>query len=360
MIRGKRKISKQREREEKMEIQKKLSFLMILMLGVMLFSTTVASAKPIELSLGLIVPPKHLRYLQVLEPWSKMIEERTKGAVKINPYFNMTLAPAAEMFDATAAGVADLSESYTFGVPGKFAMTESLMLPETGFKTSISCSRAVWHLYKTFPEVKGEYKGVKLLWLHTTPAAKLMMKKKAVRSLDDLKGLKIASSGAVGVKVGKALGFSPVSMPTGDIYEAQDKGVIDGHIRPSELLVSRRLFEVTKYIVDVDLGHDIFFVAMNLNTWNKLPPEVQKVFDELSGDWAVEFTGKAWDKFDKEAEDEVRGKGLELITLSSQEQAKWRKLLTPIENQYAAELESKKLPGKKIFEELKKLGEKSK
>jgi TRAP-type transport system periplasmic protein len=353
------KIKKRRE-EKKMKLLKSLSIYMVLVLAGMLFCTMVASAKPIELSLGLIVPPKHLRYLQVIEPWMKMIEERTKGAVKINPYFNMTLSPAAEMFDATVSGLADLSESYTFGVPGKFALTEFLMLPETGFKTSTSCSRAVWHLYKTFPEVKAEYKGVKLLWLHTTPAAKLMMKKKAVRSLEDLKGMKIAASGAIGVKVGKALGFSPVSMPTGDIYEAQDKGVIDGHIRPSELLVSRRLFEVTKYIIDVDLGHDLFFVAMNLNTWNKLAPEVQKVFEELSGDWAVDFTGKAWDKFDKEAEDEVRGKGLELITITSQEQARWRKILSPVQEQYAAELEAKKLPGMKIYEDLKKFLEKNK
>ena len=334
------------------------TFLMAVICGVMVFGAALASAapaKPIELSLGLIVPPKHLRYLNVLEPWMKMIEEKTKGAVKINPYFNMTLAPAAEMFDATVSGVADLSESYTFGNPNRFTMTETLMLPETGFKTSISCSRAVWDLYKTFPEVRAEYKGVKLLWLHTTPAAKLMMKKKAVHNLEDLKGLKIAVSGAIGVKVAKALGFSPVSMPTGDIYVAQDKGVIDGHIRPTELLVSRRHFEVTKYAVDVDMGHDIFFIAMNQNSFNKLPPEVQKVFDELSADWAVDFTGKEWDRFDKEAENEVKTKGVEYITLAPQEMARWKKLLTPIQEEYANELESKKMPGKKIFEELKKI-----
>lgn len=187
-----------------------------------------------------------------------------------------------------------------------------------------------------------------------------MMKKKAVRNLDDLKGLKIAVSGGIGVKVAKALGFSPVTMPTGDIYVAQDKGVIDGHIRPTELLVSRRHFEVTKYAIDVDLGHDLFFIAMNPNTWNKLPPDVQKVFDELSGDWAVDFTGKEWDKFDKEAENEVKAKGVEYISLSPQEMAKWRKLLVPIHEEYAAELESKKMPGKKIFEEMKKLAEKAK
>ncbi len=62
--------------------------LVAVIFGATFFFTTLASAaKPIELSLGLIVPPKHLRYLNVIEPWMKMIEEQTKGAVKINPKF---------------------------------------------------------------------------------------------------------------------------------------------------------------------------------------------------------------------------------------------------------------------------------
>ncbi len=342
-----------------MKALKGLSILFVLVIAGVVFCTTLASAAPTELSLGLIVPPKHLRYLHVIEPWMKMIEEQTKGAVKINANFNMTLAPANQLFDATVKGLADISESYTFDPPGKFLMTNSLTMPETGFSTSISASRALWHIYKTFPEMqKGEYKGVKLLWLHTTPAMKLMMKKKPVRSLEDLKGLKIAVSGDVGVKVARALGFAPVTMPTADIYVAQDKGVIDGHIRPSELLISRSFHEVTKYAINVDLGHDLFFIAMNQNTFNKLPPDAQKVFDKLSGDWAVDFTGKEWDQFESDAENQAKAKGIEYISLSPQEMARWRKLLAPIQEEYAADLESKKLPGKKILEELRKFGAK--
>jgi TRAP-type transport system periplasmic protein len=330
----------------------------VLFAATFFFTTLASAAQPIELSLGLIVPPKHLRYLNVIEPWIKMIEEQTKGAVKINSNFNMTLAPANQLFDATVKGLADISESYTFDPPGKFLMTNSLTMPETGFSTSISASRALWHIYKTIPEMKDEYKGAKLLWLHTTPAMKLMMKRKPVRSLEDLKGLKIAVSGDVGVKVAKALGFAPVTMPTGDIYVAQDKGVIDGHVRPSELLISRSFHEVTKYAIDVDLGHDLFFIAMNQNTFNKLPPDVQKVFDKLSGDWAVDFTGKEWDKFESDAEGQAKAKGIEYITLPPQEIARWRKALAPIQEEYAADLEAKKLPGKKILEELRKFGAK--
>ena len=176
--------------------QKTGLLLVAVIFGAMFFFTTMASAaQPIELSLGLIVPPKHLRYLHVIEPWMKMIDEQTKGAVKINPNFNMTLAPANQLFDATVKGLADISESYTFDPPGKFLMTNSLTMPETGFNTSISASRALWHIYKTIPQMKEEYKGAKVLWLHTTPAMKLMMKRKPVRSLEDLKGSRLPSRG---------------------------------------------------------------------------------------------------------------------------------------------------------------------
>lgn len=317
-----------------------------------------AQSQPIELSLSLMIPPKHLRNIHLFEPWIKMVEERTQGKLKIKPYFSSTLAQPQETFDATASGVCDMGESYTFGVPGRFLLTETLMLPEQGFPTSLSCSKALWHLYKTFPEVRNEYKGVKVLFLHATPAAVLNTKKKPVKTLEDLKGMKIAVSGATMVKVGKALGLSPVTMQTNDLYEAGDKGVIDGFVRPVELLISRRLAEVAKYVTDIDLGHDLFFVAMNQKKFDSLPPDVKKVLEELSGDWAVDFAGKAWDKFDNDARNDVKGKGIEFINLPDQEKAKWKKILAPIGEEYAADLEAKKLPGKKILAELRKISEK--
>jgi TRAP-type C4-dicarboxylate transport system substrate-binding protein len=153
-----------------------------------------------------------------------------------------------------------------------------------------------------------------------------------------------------------------VTIPTPDLYVAAEKGTIDGFIRPSELLISRKLYEVTKYVTDVDLGHDLFYVIMNQKSWDSQTPDVQKVLTDLSGDWAVDFTGKAWDKFDTEAETEVKAKhGVEYITLSAKEMARWKKLLVPIKNEYAAELEAKKLPGlpgKKVLDVLNKMAEK--
>ena len=109
-------------------------------------------------------------------------------------------------------------------------------------------------------------------------------------------------------------------------------------------------------MTDIDLGHDTFFVVINMDTWKRLPKDVQKVMEDLSGDWAVDFTGKAWDKFDAEAKEKVKAQGIEFITLPPEEKARWKKLLAPIKDAYAAELDAKGLPGTKILQELQGMG----
>ena len=331
---------------------------MIIVIGMVLSWTSVPAA-PIELNLSLIIPKVHNRYVHVIDPWVKMIQERTKGQVKINPYFSNTLAPTPEIYDTTVSGLADISEGVSYGTPGRFPLTETIMLPEIGLRSSLSCSRALWQLYKTFPEVKAEYSNVKMLWLHASPPLKLITKRKPVRTLGDLKGLKIWITGATPVRTAKALGFTPVTMAPGDVYVALERGPIDGAAADNELVISRRFLEVSKYFIDIDLTQVAFFVLMNQKSWNNLPREIQKVFDEATGDWAVDFSGRIRDQQEKAAEKVARASGMEYITISAEEKNRIRTILGSVKDDYAAELETKKLPGKKVLEELMKIAEKS-
>jgi TRAP-type C4-dicarboxylate transport system substrate-binding protein len=131
-----------------------LCLFMAVLLGGMWIAPSVVKAQTIELTFNHLIPPKHLRNTNVFEPWCKMVEERTQGKVKIKNFYSSTLSPVQEAFDATASGVCDMAEAYTFGNPGKFLLTDFLALPEMGFPTAISCARALWHIYKTFPEVQ--------------------------------------------------------------------------------------------------------------------------------------------------------------------------------------------------------------
>jgi len=82
--------------------------------------------KPIELRLALMIPPTHARWTLCMEPWIKMVEERTGGKIKIVPYFAETLAKSAEVYQATVRGISDMGEMVLEVVPGRFPLGISL------------------------------------------------------------------------------------------------------------------------------------------------------------------------------------------------------------------------------------------
>ncbi|MFH1490107.1 MAG: TRAP transporter substrate-binding protein, partial [Pseudomonadota bacterium] len=294
---------------------------------------------------------KHERFVLCHKPWIEMLEKQSKGQIKITPYYSNSLTPPTEKFNSTVDGIADISEGIVFVNSGRFPMSEMLMLPELGLETAEKASKAWWRLYKTMPAFQKEYAGVKMLFLHASPKMMLATKNKEIKKVEDMKGLKVWAPGRTPVKTAKALGMTPVSLAPGEVYLALDKGVIDAAWADFEILVSRRFYEVTKYqVTNLYLNNTPFYVIMNQGVWDRLPKDVKKVFEGLTGDWAVEFYGKVRDEGEKHAMDMAREKGMNLIELPADELAKVKKLLEPVKAEYATELEAKGLPGKKALE----------
>jgi TRAP-type C4-dicarboxylate transport system substrate-binding protein len=323
-------------------------FLIVGLLGV-----NAASARPLELNFNLFINAQHERYIHCHKPWMEKLEAAAGGKLKIVPYFSNSLSPMPEKFNSTVDGIADISEGLVYVNPGRFPMTDLLLLPALGLETAERAGKAWWHLFKTMPAMQKEYKGVKTLFLHASPQMMIATKNKPVRKIEDLKGLKIWTTGKLPVQTARALGFTPVAMAPGEVYLALDKGVIDGCFADFEILVSRRFYEVTKYITtNLYLNHTPFYVIMNQGVYDGLPGDIKKAFDQYSGDWAVEFYGKVRDKQELHAREVAAEKGMELIQLPPDEVQKAKRLEEPVQAKYAAELESKGLPGKKALEEL--------
>ena len=202
-------------------------------------------------------------------------------------------------------------------------MSEMLMLPELRLETATKSANAWWHLYKTLPAVQKEFPGVKILFLHTSPKMMIAARNKPIRKLDDLKGLKIWTTGKTPVETAKALGFTPVAMSPGEVYLALNKGVIDGAFADFEILTSRRIYEVTRYIpTNLYMNHTPFYRIMNQGVWDDLPEDIRNVFEKFSGDWAVNYCGEIRDKEEVHAKDAAAEKGMELIELPPDELAK--------------------------------------
>jgi TRAP-type C4-dicarboxylate transport system substrate-binding protein len=90
---------------------------------------------------------------------------------------------------------------------------------------------------------------------------------------------------------------------------------------------------------------------MNLKTWNSLPADIQKIIEEMSGPALNEKYAASWDNEAQVSRDTLKKGGVENIQLSPEEMKAWNQRLKPVTEAWVAEMESKGLPGKKIFEE---------
>lgn len=295
-----------------------------------------------------MIPETHLRVTYGWTPWIAEVEKQTGGRVKIIPYFAAALSSPMETFDATRTGISDIGEQCIGFLRGRFPCAEVTNYAPMG-KTNKKPGRSYWEIYKKYPEAKEEFGDTKMLWLHSSSGCNLAMAKKPVRTLEDMKGLKIwVPTGAV--KLVEATGATVVSFPMPDVYLGLEKGVIDGYFATNDLLIGRRHAEVVKYVTETNFSHTMFVVVMNLDTWNSLPPDIQKTMDELSGDYAVDLFDRCKVKMQDEArERSIKEFGVEFLEMPEEEMAKWEELRKPIADEFAAELEDKGLPGEEIL-----------
>lgn len=310
---------------------------------------TPVSSKSTELSLNLMTPATHARYVNVVAPWIKEVEERTNNQVKITPYFSSALSTPDQAYEATVKGICDLAESCQGFDTGHFPLGQIGYLSPTG-QSSNRPARAYWELYKSTPEMQSEFANVKVLWVILNSTQHIFMAKKQVRTLDDLQGTKIAVSGFWAGKIVEALGSSPTVLNWGDAYTSLDKGVIDGVVSDYDTLISRQLAQVTKQVTTVNFCACPFFMVMNLQKWNSLPPDIQKTIDEVSGDNVVDLSDSFFSKEEMDCLNQAMEKSnVQNYVLPADEVAKWAAKVEPVNNEFISEMGSKGIQGKSIF-----------
>jgi len=327
--------------------------LLILLMSVMISSGSFiiglseTPAATTNLSYSIFFPPTHGQSKAAVA-WAKEIERRTNGQIKINVFSGGTLTQADQTFDGVLKGISDLGMSCFAYTRGRFPVMEVLDLP-LGYPNGRVATRVANDFYKKFKPK--ELEGVKVLYIHAHGPG-LLHTIKPVRSLQDLKGMKIRSTG-LSAKVVETLGAVPVAMPQGGTYEALQKGVVDGTFTPIETLKGWKQGEVIKYTTEASgIGYTTaMFVVMNLKKWNALPKDIQNIFEEVSGQW-IDVHGKAWDQLDQEGRQYTLSLGNKIIPLSKEENARWKKAVSPIISEHIKTTNAKGLPGQQAVKEV--------
>jgi TRAP-type C4-dicarboxylate transport system substrate-binding protein len=301
----------------------------------------VKAEKPVELSYSVFFPPTHIQ-CQMAEEWSREVEKRSGGRIKINVFPGGALTQAPQCYEGVVNGISDLGMSCFAYTRGRFPLLEGLDLP-LGYPDGQVATRVATELTAKYQPA--ETADTHVLYVHAHGPG-ILASKKPVRTMDDMKGLKVRATG-LSAKIVTSLGGTPVGMSQPETYEALQKGVVDATLCPVETLKGWKQGEVIGYTTSM-------FVVMNKAKWDSLPADLQAVLTEVSAEWVAK-QGAAWDQADEEGREFVAGLGHEILPLSDEEKARWKEAVKPILDEYVKGCADKGLPGEAFLADLQAL-----
>ena len=293
---------------------------------------------------------------EVKTVWIPMLEElkkRSGGRITYTLYAGGALGKGPAHFDIVKNGLSDMGYFTATWTPGRFPLSDVLSMATAMEGKDISTDVGNQMAEKILHE---EFKGVKILELNGCISAYLWTKK-PVKTLADVKGLKIRTPGGLQTSYIKALGAEPVFMPLGEVYLALETGTIDGVVTCPPLVLAFKLHEVAKHGVVTTFGCVTEGVVMNEKSWKKTPPDLQKIIMEVVGN-PFASTGGLNHKVYGQMMSDIKAKGVEVYTLPKAESDQWAKRFQAETIKWVAELEKKGLKAKEAVKMYKQFVDK--
>ena len=316
-------------------------------LAASLLFASAAAAQEIKLTLADQNSPTGWGPAHALQPWIKQVEEATKGRVKIEVFPSQTLIKGIDMWKGVRTGIADMGWCVQGYWPDQTPLSDSISLPFLPIKTAEQGSEVLWKVYEKFPSMQKEYGEIQPIVLHTTSPNFLLTSKKQVKTLEDVKGLKLRTLGGPPIDMAKALGAVPTLIPMPDVYQSLDKGVVDGAVAPWEAIHGFRLYEVVKYYTLVPMYASYFSVCTNKAKWDSLPKDVRDQIMSVSGLAGAKFWGKNFfDTAEQGVIERAKAGNFELnkYVLPPDEVARWSKVAgAPLWEEWIKKMEGKGL-----------------
>ncbi|MBN1846977.1 MAG: TRAP transporter substrate-binding protein [Deltaproteobacteria bacterium] len=305
-----------------------------------------ASDKAIKLSFSNIFPRAHLQS-ELNQLFCDEIAKRTNGRVEITLYPAGTLTSAPKNFEGVVKGLSDIGMSCPLYVAGRFPVSEIFEMPsniDSGWVTS----KVYNDLHNKFD--LEEYKDVHVLYMHGPGRNVLSTRSVPIRKLSDMKGLVLRASGGATSTI-TAFGATPRALPMGDAYAALSKGVVEGQFAVPETLKGWKHGDVVKYVTIPPVStSSCQYVVINKKKWDSLPPDIQKIFNEVSANFP-DYHGYVWEYYDKIGLEYFQSlPGREIIVLPNDQRAEWEAAVAPVIDKYIKDKTAMGLPAKAMLD----------
>ncbi|QDO98574.1 TRAP transporter substrate-binding protein [Ferrovibrio terrae] len=309
---------------------------MMAVLAVGAATSPAQAADPIKIKFSHVVADATPKGKGALE-FKRLVEERLPGKVVVEVYPNSQLFGDAKEMEALLLGdVQFIAPSLS-----KFAkFTKKLQVFDLPFL--FDDINAIDRFQKgkigqgllTSMESKG-YTG--LGYWHN--GMKQLSANRLMRVPEDAKGLKfrIQPSDVLEAQF-KALNANPQKMAFAEVYQALQTGTVDGQENTWSNIYSQKFHEAQKYITETNHGVIDYMVVTNTKFWKGLPADVRTVLSK-SMDEATAYSNKLAEDINQADKKKIMDSGkTQIITLTKDQQAQWRKAMAPVYKQFAPDV----------------------
>ena len=298
----------------------------VLATGLALVAGCAPASDVRELSLAYFMGPSHPMNEAVFAPFAENVAELSGGKLVVQQFAGGALnSSPASQYSMLINGVADIA----FALPGYtadlFPKTNLISLP--GICTSaIECTDA---LQRARPSLEGEY-GAKVLALWAMGPPVLLTRDRPVRTLEDLRGLKIRVSSRGDIPFIEALGASAVMEPATVLHQNLSTGVLDGIAISPSAIVPMGLYEPANYLTTwLPLSGAALVLIMNRETYQSLSERERGWIDAAS---AVSISRRGAHGYAearrlglRRAEEE----GVKIIELTEEQRSRFERAVVP-------------------------------
>jgi TRAP-type C4-dicarboxylate transport system substrate-binding protein len=293
----------------------------------------------------------------MLEEWGRRIEAQSDGRIQVDVYPAMQLGgqPPA-LIDQVRDGIVDVVWTLPGYTPGRFPRVEAFELPFIN-RHPVVVNHALTDFVANHPE---EFPDIKVIGVFVH-AGQALHSKVPIRSVADFEGLKIRIPTRISGWLVEALGATPIGIPVAKIPELLSKGIVDATLIPYEATFPFKVHELVDYHVTLDrpdsdrFNTQVLIIAMNPDTYNSLPADLQAVIDANAGKNISTWLGELWLSFETRGEEAARASG-EIIVLPSEQIDRIREIAEGyVIDQWVRAIAKKDIDGRALLEEARAL-----
>jgi TRAP-type C4-dicarboxylate transport system substrate-binding protein len=321
---------------------------LLFLVGSLVVGVPVVKAQTIELKLAHFMSPMHIQHQKSFVPFSEKVAELSKGQVTVKIYSGGALGGPTQLADAAKTGITDIAFVIPSYTTARFPRTSAFDLPFI-FDSAVHATKVLYSLANDY--LAEDYKDYKVLWFYSCGTGQLHSATKPIRTLEDVRGMKIRAPSAYMSKALNLLGANPVGMPISELTMALEKKVVDGVLTPFSAVIDFRLWDLVKYIAEVDMYLSPMVVVMNKQKWNSLPDAAKKVVDEASGmQWGLN-AAQVYDDHDQNTVNQNKESGkIEIYKVPPSEKKKFMEAVKGMEAEWLAEVSKKGIAAKELLD----------